>query len=86
MRIHRPLTPEEAYGIRKECRASSYLLGGTYVLSIGHEREDLIDLNGFITSGISEEGDSIIIGAKPIAFPILPFLAINLSFDSFLLS
>ena len=63
MRIHRPLTPEEAYGIRKECRASSYLLGGTYVLSIGHEREDLIDLNGFITSGISEEGDSIIIGA-----------------------
>ena len=63
MRIHRPLTPEEAYGIRNECRASSYLLGGTYVLSIGQAYDDLIDLNGFIPSGISDEGDRIVIGA-----------------------
>ena len=63
MRIHRPLTPEEAYRIRKECGSSSYLLGGTYVLSIGHAYDDLIDLNGFIPSGISEEGDRIVIGA-----------------------
>ena len=63
MRIHRPSAPEEAYRLRKEIAGSAYLLGGTTVLTLGSEFEDLIDINGFIPGAITAEGSNVVIGA-----------------------
>lgn len=63
MRIHRPSAPEEAYRLRKEIAESAYLLGGTTVLALGNEREDLIDINGFVPVAIAAEGSNVVIGA-----------------------
>ena len=63
MRIHRPSAPEEAYKLRKEIAGSAYLLGGTTVLTLGNEFEDLIDINGFISGAITAEGSNVVIGA-----------------------
>ena len=63
MRIHRPSAPEEAYKLRKEIAGSAYLLGGTTVLALDNEFEDLIDINGFIPGAITAEGSNVVIGA-----------------------
>ncbi len=64
MRIIHPLSLEEAVAIRGKEKDSSYLSGGTAVLSLagGVEASAVVDISTLVDSSISRDGKHIAIG------------------------